>query len=460
MDVLGVGCARVSFFETWPKKRYRKKMEYDLKASDLFDCFAEDDDLELKAMFGAPRLQSGMSDSSTESSLAPSPSLLSSNLTYSTSDVLSEVKAYCRFTHELVRLQFPMDTNGWQYRDDLGGTSQHRWDYCGILSMVVRHSTCKKAVVPRSLCRHCKMRDWRIKCAEPDDTFFIMCEHNVGADLATHTLRQIQIGEPIVISGAVTALYDSVQVSMFNASPRKRAIDHSEKRRRMDNLRQQQLVTSVKPSNGLADEIEKRTNNELVDMLRLTAPTAFLPLSPARVPYRPPSSFLPVYQGLLFAILYQAGYARTVSRSGLEKIMVEVRQTVRACVVPNDELGRLFIQLGVPFGVSLYVKPCVIDWLTRTCSDAEDVVTVNLGFYVAPTCQIFGMIKTDDQLPPFILHAKHGLIQNYQVALKSAKQRVGVRPVLMMVPIKSGFNGPLFDGSSMLALGSVGNCGE
>ena len=82
-------------------------MEYDLKASDLFDCFAEDDDLELKAMFGAPRLQSGMSDSSTESSLAPSPSLLSSNLTYSTSDVLSEVKAYCRFTHELVRLQFP-----------------------------------------------------------------------------------------------------------------------------------------------------------------------------------------------------------------------------------------------------------------------------------------------------------------------------------------------------------------
>ena len=70
------------------------------------------------------------------------------------------------------------------------------------------------------------------------------------------------------------------------------------------------------------------------------------------------------------------------------------------------------------------------------------------------------MIKTDDQLPPFILHAKHGLIQNYQVALKSAKQRVGVRPVLMMVPIKCGFNGPLFDGSSMLALGSVGNCGE
>ena len=103
----------------------------------------------------------------------------------------------------------------------------------------------------------------------------------------------------------------------------------------MDNLRQQQLVTSVKPSNGLADEIEKRTNNELVDILRLTAPTAFLPLSPARVPYRPPSPFLPVYQGLLSAILYQAGYARTVSRSGLERIMVEVRQTVRACVVPK-----------------------------------------------------------------------------------------------------------------------------
>ena len=70
------------------------------------------------------------------------------------------------------------------------------------------------------------------------------------------------------------------------------------------------------------------------------------------------------------------------------------------------------------------------------------------------------MIKTDDQLPPFIANAKHGLIQNYQLALKSAKQRVGVQPVLMMVPVKSGFHGPLFEGSSMLALGSVGNGGE
>mgnify|MGYP007078262854 CR=1 FL=1 len=180
-----------------------------------------------------------------------------------TSDVVSEVKAYCRFTHELVRLPFTMDATGWQCRDDLGGTSQHRWDYSGIISMVVRHSTCMRAVLPRSICRHCKMKEhWRTKCAEPDDTFFIMCDHSVSVDVASHTLRQIQIGEPISISEADILLYDKAQVSLFNASPRKRPIDHGEKRRRMDNLRQQLCTTSVKPSTGLADMLEKHTNTE------------------------------------------------------------------------------------------------------------------------------------------------------------------------------------------------------
>ena len=148
------------FFETCPKKRYRKKtMDLDLKASDLLaDIFSgvADDDGELQAMLAAPRTGSGLSDSSA-SSLASSP-LPPLRFNDNTSDLVGEVKAYCRFTHELVRVRFPTDANGWLYRVDLGGTSQHRWDHSGVLNMVVRHSTCMKAVLPRSICRNCNMK--------------------------------------------------------------------------------------------------------------------------------------------------------------------------------------------------------------------------------------------------------------------------------------------------------------
>ena len=80
---------------------------------------------------------------------------------------------------------------------------------------------------------------------------------------------------------------------------------------------------------------------------------------------------------------------------------------------------------------------------------------------MAPTGHIYEMIKADDQLPQFVTNAKHGLAQNYQVALHSAKQRAGVRPVLMIIPVQQkNEKGPLFHGSNMLVLGSVGSGGE
>ena len=204
----------------------------------------------------------------------------------------------------------------------------------------------------------------------------------------------------------------------------------------MDNIRQQLCTTSVKPSTGLVDELDKHTNTELIDMLATTAflpftSTALLPLSPIRVPYRPRSPFLSVYRSLLSAILQQSGYVRTIARSAPKNMMIAVCQPVHAVVVPNNELCRLFMQLGVPFGATLFVKPCVIGWLTSISSISEDVVSFGFGFYVAPTSQIFRMVKTDDQLPPFIANAKHGRIQDYQLALNSAKHRVGVQPVLI-----------------------------
>ena len=76
-------------------------MDLDLKASDLLaDLFSgvADDDGELKAMLAAPRTCSGLSDSSASSLASSSLPSFSFN---TTSDLVGEVKAYCRFTHEL-----------------------------------------------------------------------------------------------------------------------------------------------------------------------------------------------------------------------------------------------------------------------------------------------------------------------------------------------------------------------
>ena len=441
-------------------------MDLDLKASDLLaDLFSgvADDDGELHAMLVAPRTGSGLSDSSA-SSLASSP-LPPLRFNDTTSDLVGEVKAYCRFTHELVRVRFPTDSNGWLYRVDLGGTSQHRWDHSGILNMVVRHSTCMKAVLPRSICRNCNMKEyWRVKCGDHDDTFFIMCEHTVSLEAATQILRHVQIGQAIPITDADIHLYENAQVSLFNVSPRKRPIDFDEKRCRMETLRLQLCTAVPRPPMALADELEMRTNNELIDMLAPLGctPTALLPGSPVRAVHHspPPSVLLPVYQRLLSAILVQSGNIRSVDRVELQNMMVRISQSTRAAIVPSDDLGRLFMQLGVPLSASLYLKPSVIAWLTSTSSLPEDVVSFQLGFYVAPTCHIYEMIKADDQLPLFVTNAKHGLAQNYQVALHSAKQRAGVRPVLMIIPVQQNEKGPLFHGSNMLVLGSVGSGGE
>eukprot|EP00966_Prymnesium_polylepis_P313633 7247371-Prymnesium_polylepis.1 len=153
--------------------------------------------------------------------------------------------------------------------------------------MVVRHSTCMKAGLPRSICRNCNMKEyWRVKCGDPGNTFFIMCDHTVALDTAIQTLRHVQIGEHIPISEAEVDLYDKAQVSLFNVSPRKRPIDFDEKRRRMESLRHQLCTVVVRhpPSIGLADVLEMRTNSELIDM-PAAAPVAFtstalLPVSP------------------------------------------------------------------------------------------------------------------------------------------------------------------------------------
>ena len=221
----------------------------------------------------------------------------------------------------------------------------------------------------------------------------------MSLEFATQILRHVQIGQPIPIADGDIQLYENAQVSLFNVSPRKRPIDLDEKRRRMETTRLQLCTAVPRPPMALADELEMRTNSELIDMLAAAplgststaSSTAFLPVSPVRAVHHspPPSALLPVYQRLLSAILVQSGNIRTVDRVELQNMMVRVSQSTRATIVPSDDLGRLFMQLGVPLSASLYLKPSVIAWLTSTSSLPEDVVSFQLGFYVAPTGHIY-----------------------------------------------------------------------
>ena len=155
----------------------------------------------------------------------------------------------------------------------------------------------------------------------------------MSLEAATQILRHVQIGHPIPIADADIQLYENAQVSLFNVSPRKRPIDFDEKRRRMETLRLQLCTAVPCPPMALADELEMRTNNELIDMLAAAllgcTSTAFLPVSPVRTVHRPPSVLLPVYQRLLSAILVQSGNIRTVDRVELQNMMVRTSQSTQ-----------------------------------------------------------------------------------------------------------------------------------
>lgn len=102
----------------------------------------------------------------------PSPSL--SMLSDMDVDEPFYVQAFCTFNGMAVVIEYPREHNGWVYRPEYGGHSQHRWDMRNAVSVVARHSTCKKAIVPRETCRNCIMKKiWRRECIDPCNFFFI-----------------------------------------------------------------------------------------------------------------------------------------------------------------------------------------------------------------------------------------------------------------------------------------------
>lgn len=144
------------------------------------------------------------------------------------SDVLL-IRAFCTFNSFIVEIEYPRTSNGWVFRDDLGGHSLCRWDYGNVMILLARHSTCSRAVIPRDLCRTCVMKSvWRRECSEPCNTFYLQAMNTVQACLAAL--------QPLVCSASPADPNDAIlflhHVPKSSVS-RKRVVDPADKRRRM-----------------------------------------------------------------------------------------------------------------------------------------------------------------------------------------------------------------------------------
>ena len=63
-------------------------------------------------------------------------------------------------------------------------------------------------------------------------------------------------------------------------------------------------------------------------------------------------------------------------------------------------------------------------------------------------------------MPKRLFLDEKGMPHPGDLSQQCAKQRAGVRPVLMIIPVQQNEKGPLFHGSNMLVLGYVGSGGE
>ena len=98
----------------------------------------------------------------------------------STFEMERSILAFVSWSNEFVELCYPTVGSGWVKRSDCGSHSQHRWalydkDFYEIVQLVVKHSSCLKAMFMQPLCKNCEMRHvWRQPCMTPSNIFFVL----------------------------------------------------------------------------------------------------------------------------------------------------------------------------------------------------------------------------------------------------------------------------------------------
>ena len=90
------------------------------------------------------------------------------------------ITAFVAWSQEFIEISYPTPGSGWVKRSDCGSHSQHRWglfddEFYEIVQLVVKHSSCLKAMFMQPLCKNCEMRHvWRQPCRTPSNVFFIL----------------------------------------------------------------------------------------------------------------------------------------------------------------------------------------------------------------------------------------------------------------------------------------------
>eukprot|EP00966_Prymnesium_polylepis_P163631 3782714-Prymnesium_polylepis.1 len=138
--------------------------------------------------------------------------------------------AYCLVNGWMVRIHYPDPSKGWVFRYDVSGHAQMRWDYQSSLMLLLRHSTCMKALVSRQFCRNCEMKDiWRRECADPCNTFYIQSLNDPKACL---------VALQSIILDAEKATQETVALRMAGAPK----INNNRKRSSVDDKRKLYMI--------------------------------------------------------------------------------------------------------------------------------------------------------------------------------------------------------------------------
>lgn len=433
----------------------------------------DDTDVFLTSLLGMPDSSSSgdpkngdMSRSSSELSLAttaiasPPPAMT--------------IQAFCTFNGWFVKLQYPNEGNGWSYRADLGGQSVHRWEYGNSIVLMARHSTCGRAVIPRSLCRNCEMKQvWRVKCCEPCDTFFILP--------AGSTSLCVSALQPLIFSAkAATAQEYSMYTRCAPKASltRKRGNDSEERINRMlrrETALRYQIGGGTEPNEDerpLLEQLEDAlltsiggTNHQaeqlvLPSMTTGTLPTVGDSVGPISVNMlRAPSlsqlscqrDTRSAYNILLTILSAQGASVKlaTIAQIGSSHPLIKSTQPLRE---PNVCLDRL-VQ---PFNITttkplmLILKSLLATWITTmsTTNASADHIVLHVGFYAPPSTNVYNDLCNNNVLPPFLLQAMHR-VETY---LSKLKTRPNVPPFMV---VYFNPNGQMVHGTHMLPLCSI-----
>ena len=387
------------------------------------------------------------------------------------------IQAFCTFNGWIVTIAYPSESVGWIYRADMGGHSQHRWEYADALILTARHSTCIRAMIPKPTCRNCIMKTvWRRECIDPCNTFYIQPMSNVA--ICVDALQ------PLVIAAVQATAVEATQYMKHApklSSMRKRvAADSDDKIIRMLRLERNLRMSLMGATSPTTMVSANSLNTDLYDMLdevmdippkpdvlvsssntAIVVPTV-RNLPPPNVVRASTLIGSPTRHGTVVDS-YNSLIERFVDYDCDKKVMFTREQIQssfsnharlfmpNAMLATSIPLDHLFLTMGIAGNSQLLVKSCLAAWMRRLSETDGDPVAVYIGFYVAPTLNIYRELYMSALLPTFVTQSSHRMEHDYDCARARAKAEVS--------PVLAAYFSPtvasMVSGMNLLPLGVI-----